>query len=188
MDQHLIRIVTSTSSWAECKERVTRSYGETLVPVAEGIARGMRSHWFADEAPLEFRAEPVSDEPDDASEHASLNVRLPRVEVGRIHLEPIKVQVEAEATVAPRKRPIRRGQWRTDSILIAMASALAVALLFPPLQGTVQGVTVNFGFGFLFSPLITGPNATLVNIPLLLCELLVITAIGGAAWLFGRFD
>lgn len=189
MDDHLSRVVSATDSWLECKERVIRSYGESMVPAAERIARTLRKQWFADEAPLEFRAESAAEGPEERTpERAAIHVRLPRLEVGRIEVEPLKVQVAANVSLAPKEHSARRGRWSTDRILLATAGALALAVLFPPFHGTVQGITMNLGYSFLFAPPSMGTVAGLVNVSLLACELLVISAIGALASLVGRFD
>lgn len=185
MDEHLRRIVGLSDSWLACKLRVTRSYGEEMVAAAERIARAQCPGWFAAEAPLESRAE-VDNGPAESSAKASVvHVRVPRLDIGPIQVEPLKLDVQL---AAPQRPEPRRGRWPADTVLLTTAAALALAVLFPPFQAGVQGIDIHLGHGFLFAPPQRGSVAGHVNVPLLACELAVVAVIGGLASLVGRFD
>ena len=93
---------------------------------------------------------------------------------------------------SPMPSRLGRGRWPADRILIAVATALLLALLFPPFEITVQGARMGLGFAFIFTgaswSMNGQPLAGFVNAPQLECEMMMIMAIGLIALAVGRFD
>lgn len=62
--------------------------------------------------------------------------------------------------------------------------AMMVALLFPPFYATLDGVTINLGYGFLLSPPTVGGVFAMVQVPLYATQLAALATMGCLAkWL-----
>ncbi|MDO8699202.1 MAG: hypothetical protein Q7J75_02050 [Rhodoferax sp.] len=69
---------------------------------------------------------------------------------------------------------------KQKNLLIGVAVVMAAMLLFPPFRGTAyNGVTINFGYGFIFEP----PNGiALVDAGVLFVQIFSAAAIGFIGW------
>jgi hypothetical protein len=86
--------------------------------------------------------------------------------------EKKKIQIEID------KKIVNQNQ---RYVLIATASILLLCLIFPPYQITVQGMTISQGFHWIWDKgayQYTG----VVEVPLLLCELIVICLVGAISY------
>lgn len=70
-------------------------------------------------------------------------------------------------------------------VILVFSLILVAVVLFPPFNFTrSDGVTINSGFGFVFSPPLNGMAN--VNVGQLFAHIIVVIALGFGAWIFFR--
>lgn len=159
------RAVRGSDTWSDARQTVLAAYGEAHLDSAEAMARDIKGDAWVD-----GKFERGSAVPDVISD-ASTSERKVSVRVE----EPLRIYLE---TGRGADKDLQR------RILLATAVVLGLALAFPPFYVNLpEGMSSNLGFAFLFNPPKQGSLTALVYVPLLIAELVAVSAIGAALWL-----
>lgn len=89
------------------------------------------------------------------------------------------------AQVAQKPDPSRGGLDLRGVVLTATGLAIVFVSALPPhYAGLPEGMTTNLGFAFILSPPKVGSLVGLVQVPLLLAEVVIVSVLGAISWLW----
>jgi len=159
-------------SWTEISRMVKEIYGDRFLENAYAIYKDKR-----------FLADFVGDD----GNEANMSSNDVQNEVEKVLTLRIDDDLQKALFKTLQERGLKKAHLggRTKNVLFTVSAFLVLALLFPPYQLTVNGLTISMGFKFLFAKGDLNYEGV-VNVPYLMCEIFVILVVGWISFILAR--
>jgi len=158
------KLAMQTPVWAGLSSQVKIKYGENYLRIAYDILKKQQKNNNQSASPRPLAEQPLNTQTD--AKHITLTLSQ---ETSEKLFQYLDMQTSKSMFEIQKKT------------LLTTALFLMLSVLFPPYQITVQGMTVSQGFHWICNKG-TYQYTGVVDVPLLLCEILVICIIGAIGY------